>query len=228
MPEPLRPTAQLSLLLLACACFAEPVYSADIDVLVLDEDSVVVPDVAVYAEPLDETNRTPMAHADMKHPAVMDQIGTAFVPHILVVQTGTAVDFPNNDTVSHHVYSFSKAKTFALNLYRGDPHPPQVFDQAGLVVLGCNIHDSMLGFILVVDTPYFAKTDAHGAVNLHGLPEGDYRVKVWTPRTNERNQLPARTLTIGSSRQEALTFQFTSKLQRPHSIDPGSLEWKHY
>lgn len=197
-------------------------------VRVLDEDGIAVPDVVVYAEPLDETIDVPKAHVDMEHPAVMDQLAAAFVPHILVVQTGTAVLFPNNDTVSHHVYSFSKAKSFELNLYRGSPHPPQIFDQAGLVVLGCNIHDSMLGFILVIDTPYFAKTDHEGTVRLHDLPAGTYRINVWTPRASERNQLPAHRLDVGDSPPEEQTFRFTSKLQRPHSVDPGSLKWEHY
>ncbi len=68
--------------------------------------------------------------------------------------------------MSHHVYSFSEAKTFELALYKGNAHPPLVFDRPGVVVLGCNIHDSMLGYILVVDTPHFASTDAAGALSL--------------------------------------------------------------
>ncbi len=80
--------------------------------------------------------------------AIMDQRNLAFVPDVLVVQTGTAVDFPNSDQVRHQVYSFSDAKTFQLALYAGRAHAPVVFNRAGLVTLGCNIHDSMLGLHL--------------------------------------------------------------------------------
>ena len=86
--------------------------------------------------------------------AIMDQRKLMFVPDVLVVQTGTAVDFPNSDQVRHQVYSFSGAKTFELALYAGRAHAPVVFDRSGLVTLGCNIHDSMVGYIWVTDSPW--------------------------------------------------------------------------
>jgi len=84
-------------------------------------------------------------------PVVMDQRELQFVPSILPVHTGTPVVFPNSDPVAHQVYSFSPAKRFALGLYRGQQHAPIVFDRPGVVVLGCNIHDNMLGYIYVTD-----------------------------------------------------------------------------
>ena len=89
----------------------------------------------------------------------MDQAKNAFVPICWSCRPGTSVLFPNNDAVSHQVYSFSEAKTFELGLYKGNVYPPLQFDKPGVVVLGCNIHDGMLGYIVVVDTPYFALTD---------------------------------------------------------------------
>ena len=112
----------------------------------------------------------------------MDQQKGQFMPHMLVVQSGTAVDFPNSDNVSHHVYSFSKTKTFELPLYKGDVYPPQVFDQPGIVVLGCNIHDGMLGYIVVVDTPHFALTNEQGVALIDDVPNGEYVLQSWTPR----------------------------------------------
>lgn len=112
--------------------------------------------------------------------AEMAQRGRAFVPPVLVVQAGTAVSFPNQDKVRHHVYSFSPAKSFEIKLYGGEVAPAVVFDKPGTVVLGCNIHDRMVAYVHVVDTPYFARSDAQGSVRLD-VPAGDHRVQVWHP-----------------------------------------------
>ena len=101
----------------------------------------------------------------------MTQQNRQFAPRALVVQAGTSVHFPNLDTVRHHVYSFSPAKPFELKLYAGTPSAPVVFDKAGVVVLGCNIHDRMSGWIVVVDTPYFARSDASGQARID-VPDG--------------------------------------------------------
>jgi hypothetical protein len=102
------------------------------------------------------------------------------VPHVMVVRTGTTITFPNSDRIRHQVYSFSPAKTFALKLYAGSPKTPVEFDQSGLVVLGCNIHDTMVAFVGVVDSPYFAKTTDSGIATVN-LPAGRYRMRVWHP-----------------------------------------------
>ena len=107
-----------------------------------------------------------------------------FNPKITVVQTGTNINFPNEDSFRHHVYSFSPAKKFELKLYSGVPTNPVQFDQAGVVTLGCNIHDSMLGYIYIVDTPFFAKTDDKGRAVLK-LSEGQYSYQVWLPGVNK-------------------------------------------
>lgn len=113
--------------------------------------------------------------------AVMDQRDSAFVPGVLPVQVGTTVSFPNSDTVQHQVYSFSPAKPFELPLYAGTPLAPVTFDRAGVVVVGCNIHDWMIGHIVVLDTPHFAKTDASGVARIE-LPAGSYQLQAWHAR----------------------------------------------
>lgn len=113
--------------------------------------------------------------------AVMDQKNRTFVPHVLPVQVGTAVEFPNSDDVRHQVYSFSEAKKFQLPLYTGTPASPIVFDKAGVVSLGCNIHDRMNAYIVVVDTPYFAVTGRDGRVALPNVASGRYVVRLWHP-----------------------------------------------
>ena len=113
--------------------------------------------------------------------AVMDQRNTAFVPGVLPVQAGTSVSFPNSDSVQHQVYSFSAAKSFELPLYAGTPLEPVRFDTPGVVVVGCNIHDWMIGHIVVLDTPHFGKTGADGRVRLQA-PPGVYRLRIWHAR----------------------------------------------
>lgn len=114
--------------------------------------------------------------------AEMVQQAKAFVPEVLVVTRGTAVNFPNRDTVRHHVYSFSQTKQFELKLYTGTPANPVLFDRSGVAVLGCNIHDDMVGWILVVDTPHFGTSAASGQVRLDNVPAGQYTLRAWHPR----------------------------------------------
>lgn len=117
-----------------------------------------------------------------KKPASIEQKDRDFHPYLTIVQRGAAIDFPNRDPVKHHVYSFSPAKTFELKLYAGQPVDPVLFDKAGAVVLGCNVHDWMQAFVLVVDSPYFAKTGPDGIANVTDVPAGRYLLQLWHPR----------------------------------------------
>jgi plastocyanin len=196
-----------------------------ISATITDREGAPVPFAVVYAEALESDE----PEGGQPATAVMDQQHRQFVPHILVVRTGTAIQFPNNDTVSHHVYSFSPTKQFELALYRqGTVHPPLVFDAPGEVTLGCNIHDDMVGYILVVDTPYFAITDDNGAAALAGLAPGKYRVHVWTPRL-KRADLPA-PVEMDVTQEEPATFsaRFTAKLSPAHHSADSSLNWSRY
>lgn len=109
------------------------------------------------------------------------QIDRSFVPLVSIVRSGTSVHFPNRDSVRHHVYSFSPPKIFELKLYVGTPEKPVVFDTPGLVVLGCNIHDQMIGYVLVRDTPWIAVTGEDGVAKIQGVPDGDYQLEWWHP-----------------------------------------------
>ena len=120
-----------------------------------------------------------------------------FQPQLSVIQTGTSVLFPNFDTVRHHVYSFSPIRTFELKLYAGTPTAPVVFDKPGFAALGCNIHDRMSAWIVVVDTPYFAKTDAAGVAVLE-LPAGEHRLRAWHPQMTESTPWVEQPLRVGA------------------------------
>lgn len=114
-------------------------------------------------------------------PMVMAQQNISFNPHVLIVPVGATVSFPNRDRVRHHVYSFSKPKKFDLKLYGRDETRSETFDTPGIVALGCNIHDTMSGFVVVVDTPYAMQTDASGHVHIADVPAGGATVSVWHP-----------------------------------------------
>jgi len=143
--------------------------------------------------------------------AVMDQVNRAFAPDLLVIPVGSTVEFPNSDSVSHQIYSFSAARKFQLPLYRGKPYPPVHFDQVGLVTLGCNIHDSMLAYVLVTDAPYFGRTDATGSWSVD-VARGTYRVTVWHPRMQEGSELE-REMLIADGDRAALTLRLAKVLQ---------------
>ncbi len=121
--------------------------------------------------------------------AQMAQKNRTFVPHVLVVQAGTAVQFPNFDTIRHHVYSFSAIKPFEIKLYAATPVAPIIFDKPGTAVLGCNIHDRMSAFIHVVGTPYYATTDAQGDTHLT-VPDGELRLQIWHPMYTDAHTPP--------------------------------------
>ena len=142
-------------------------------------------------------------------PAVMDQIDREFVPHVLPVLAGTRVRFPNKDNVHHQIYSFSKAKTFELPLYKDREPQAILMDVSGVVSLGCNIHDWMRGYVLVLDNPYFAKTGADGGAVLTGVPEGTYRVAVWSERMKEPVEETIQKVTVGAGR---MSIRFPPKL----------------
>ena len=152
--------------------FTTQTYAGELTIDVLDAAGAPIENAVVYAEP--ETKGSLAVAA-----AMIEQRGKQFNPLVSVIQTGTEVTFPNHDSVRHHVYSFSPAKTFELKLYSGVSASPVKFDKAGTVILGCNIHDNMLAFIQVVDTPYFAITNKMGKATLLDLPNGHYNLKAW-------------------------------------------------
>jgi plastocyanin len=113
--------------------------------------------------------------------AQMAQKDLAFEAPLLPVRIGTLVSFPNEDDTYHNIFSFSKPKRFDLGRYRKDetPVPTVLFDKPGAIALHCDIHEHMHAVILVVDTPYFIRTDAAGNYRLEGLPAGHYILKAW-------------------------------------------------
>jgi plastocyanin len=127
------------------------------------------------------TDKTTPAKSSL---AVVDQVNKAFLPELLVVQKGQSVEFPNSDNIRHHVYSFSKAKAFELRLYADKPEHPVLFEQPGVVVLGCNIHDSMLGYVYVAESDINYKSGSSGQVSSDALSTAS-QLKVWYPNQKQ-------------------------------------------
>ncbi len=157
-------------------------------------------------------------------PAAMelDQKSREFVPHVLAVRSGTPVFFPNSDAIKHHVYSFSTAKRFEIKLYSGVPPEPVLFDKPGIVALGCNIHDWMLGYIYVSDADYLGVSDNEGRWSLD-VPSGRYRLTFWHPYAAEQ---PAEQLvTVPTSE---LPIRLELKAQFQTGKPPASLQIQGY
>jgi len=207
--------------LCACTLASANLFAASLEVAVVDIKGEPVPGVVVYTE---SSANPPSASASTS--AVMDQVDTRFVPHVLVVQTGTSVSFPNSDFVAHHVYSFSTPNQFVLPLYKGNLHAPVTFDQSGVVTLGCNIHDEMLGYILVVDSATFATTDAAGKVTLDVENPDGYSVRIWSPRFREGDVQQHES--VGAEKSASVTFSLTQKMHDPHEAGSTALAWKDY
>ena len=198
----------------ACAVFGLAslmplaVQAAATPVQVVDARGRPLVDAVVYATPAG-------ARPGMAAPgttAAIDQIDREFVPLVSVIQTGTNVRFPNKDDVEHDIYSFSPAKRFEIKLYSGVPAKPVLFDKPGLVVLGCNIHDSMVAYVLVVETPYFGRTDKDGRVSFENLPAGSYRVAAWHYRMRDPNAQPTSTAQVAAGgASPALKFTLTTE-----------------
>jgi len=179
-----------------------------VDVLVKDERGKPVADAVVSLTP-------PGASAGPPRPgAVMDQQNKEFVPLVLPVAVGTPVAFPNRDNIRHHVYSFSPAKRFELPLYIGTPAAPVVFDTPGSVVLGCNIHDWMLGYVYVLATPYFVKTAEDGKGRIGELAPGAYEARVWHPRLRAETEKTATPVTIAAGEPGQVSFVVALKPDR--------------
>ena len=164
--------AALSLLLAASGAGR----AATVEVQALGKDGKPLPETLVFLESREaKAAARPMAGVDVA------QEQRRFVQKVSIVTVGSEVRFPNRDTVRHHVYSFSSAKSFELKLYNGTPSNPVLFDKPGIAVLGCNIHDSMVAWVVVLETPYFAQADATGRLRLDNVPPGTYRLRSWHP-----------------------------------------------
>jgi plastocyanin len=218
-----RNKVRLFLCLLSALTGAESATAGDLSVRVTGNDGQPVPGVVVFVK------QAGVARDASRQPesAIMDQRDERFVPHVLVVEKGASVQFPNSDVVAHHVYSFSRPNNFILPLYKGTPPAPVLLESDGVVTLGCNIHDGMLGYIVVVDTNVFGTTDESGATS---LPINDqassYDVSIWSPRIRDSKDPLVQSVSAVPS--DGITFNLKKSLRPAHTEQSDSVEWDEY
>lgn len=203
----------LRLFFVALTVSAAGAQAATLTVQVSDAQGKPLADVVVVADAADGQPAPPPRHG-----IEIEQRGLKFQPLVSVIQTGTRIAFPNNDRVRHHIYSFSPAKKFDQKLYSGAAAAVQLFDMAGTVVLGCNIHDRMVAYIKVVDSPLFAKTDASGTATIALPAAGKYAVTAWHYNMSGPDAVQNVTLSDGG---KPLVFRLALK---PPVLDPEAGE----
>lgn len=146
---------------------------------------------------------TDVINNDKLDTLIMDQIDKQFAPQVLVVQKNQTVSFPNSDNIRHHLYSFSKPKPFEFKMFKGGESKHLIFDQAGIVVLGCNIHDQMVGYIYVAEHESTVITNEQGIAE---LPQDGLAVKLWHAK-------------LSANKTERMEVQLPSS----HSVQPSPI-----
>ncbi len=196
---------KLALFLAWAVVAALPASAGTVTATIVDKKGKPVEDAVLLAYPASPGKRA-------RKPATVDvdQVDKEFKPRVSAVAVGTPIRFPNYDQIRHHVYSFSPAKNFEIPLYKGVPAEPIVFDQPGVVTLGCNIHDWMQGWVFVAETPYFVVSDASGKAELTGLPAGATRLRVWHPNLKGKPEATEQAVEVGSGSQ-AVAFEIDRK-----------------
>ena len=142
---------------------------------------------------------------------VISQKALQFQPFVTLAPVGSTIAFKNEDTVLHHVFSFSKAKRFDLKLFGRDEPQAVTFENPGIVTVGCNIHDGMISHIFIADAPFAAQTDASGLVTLEGLPSGVGELMIWHPLLKQRGNRMVETLTLDAEMQ---TYELSGKFRK--------------
>lgn len=198
------------LLLIVPFLLSLPALSAQLTLSLKDAENNPVKDVvaALISAVPEEYSAVP--------PAEMDQREKMFVPKVLAIRVNTLVRFPNSDDIRHHVYSFSPAKKFELRLYHGSTAEPVLFDKPGTVVLGCNIHDTMVAYIYVVETNYFAVSDEQGVLHINA-PKGSYQLQIQHPNLTDTYSEAGFVLDDVSEQKKTILLE---KLSPPPSTEP--------
>jgi plastocyanin len=162
-----------------------------------------IKNVVIYLKDAAFRGTLPTATAELR------QEHETFIPHVLAVTKGSAVDFPNDDAIFHNVFSLSSAATFDLRRYPRGQSRSQTFAKAGIVKVYCNIHSHMSATILVLDNPYFAIPGLDGGFELKNVPTGQYTLIGWHERVGERKSL------VRVERGKATTLDLSLPVEEP-------------
>lgn len=199
-------------LALVSAAIAGPALAGDVTVEVRNQAGQPVRDAVVMIQP--SGGLPPGTPMKVSWPMVMAQQNVSFQPYVLIVPVGSSVSFPNKDKVRHHVYSFSTAKRFELKLYGRDESRSVTFDKPGAVSLGCNIHDSMIAFIYVSDTPFAAKSGPDGVAVVRSAPAGGATLAVWHPDLKARAAIARPLPVAGAAQRTSIVLDLKPSITR--------------
>jgi plastocyanin len=182
---------------LAAALFAlcSSAQASDIPVQITDQNGEPAANAVVVLSN-DTSANANLLSGQIEASKLVDQKNETFVPHVTVIPRGGDIRFANTDAPLHQVYSFSPVKQFELTLEPGETSPAIVFDKAGIAAIGCNIHDHMIAYIFVTDSPWTVVTDENGRAVFSNVPAGTYDAKIWHPRTPPATEIPTQQLIV--------------------------------
>lgn len=191
---------------LSTLLFSVAATAATVTVTVSDNAGSQLSDTVVY---LQSANAVPVKPSNDLQ---IQQKGKEFSPFVSVAPVNSSLTFPNRDGIGHHVYSFSPAKTFELPLSEQELTTSILFDTPGIVTVGCNIHDWMVGYIYIVNTPYYAVTDQQGKLSINNVPAGSYTLHLWHPGIKSGKDLE-QPMTINDQQDQQLNLKIDIKPQ---------------
>lgn len=201
------------MLSMSVSCFA-----ATVNVIATDKNGAQMADVVIYASPVGGTTpSSAQMTAPSSEPVTIGQNHLQFSPYVTAIQVGSSVKFPNYDKIEHHVKSFSPAREFEIKTYDKGTPPPVLFDKPGVVVVYCVLHEWMRAYVMVVDTPWFNRTDATGGAQLEGLKPGTWEIKAWHPDFGSIKPPLKQTVQVMESGMTPVSFNFdlVPKKRRP-------------
>ena len=179
-------------LVAASLLLARALGAAELTTRITDTHGAAVADAVVTVVPKDAAAAP--ARQAAAETRIIDQKNETFVPYVEMFRPGDSVVFHNSDQTRHHVYSFAPARQFEFVLTSGQSSPPLRLEHAGVVAVGCNIHDRMINYLYISDAPWVARTTADGRVTIGGLPPGDFDVRVWHPQLRPGQADPVKPL----------------------------------
>ncbi|HEX3944151.1 MAG TPA: hypothetical protein VHW69_08690 [Rhizomicrobium sp.] len=200
------------------ACFAVllamalPASAATVDIQISETDGLPAANAVVVLTA--QGGPAPISHLPAE--AMIDQRQETFLPLVTIVRRGGHVIFTNNDTTMHQVYSFSPIKQFEFEIDEGRRSGPVVFDKPGVASIGCNIHDHMITYVYVADTPWAVLTDSKGHAELAAIPPGSYRVDVWHPQLVPSRPPPSTTLAVSGPTKFAFSIPLLAASPAKH------------
>lgn len=210
------------LFVLACVLFATAHASDALVVVLKDADGSPVVDAVVQVKAIGDGGTDELRPVR----AEIEQRDQEFQPRIAVVPVGSTVVFPNRDDVKHHVYSLSKVRRFEIPLSGPEDTGEIVFDRAGVIAVGCNIHDWMVAYVVVVDTPAWAWSDAGGTARIERSPAGPARIEIWHERLARVSIHDVSAEALASGRP--LEFVLKLRPERAGDHDAGGVRRRRY